>query len=110
MAVVAAELGLHVSTVSRAVAGKYVQTPWGILPLRGLFQSAAGEGEGVARDDLRETVRGIFAAEDRTNPLSDEDVVAELDRRGVRVARRTVAKYRTELSIPSSYRRRKYTE
>lgn len=110
MGEIAAELDLHVSTVSRAVSGKHVQTPWGIVPLRTLFQSAAGgEGDAVARDELRETVRGIFEAEDPTRPLSDEEVVTELAGRGVRVARRTVAKYRKELGIPSSYRRRRFT-
>ncbi len=103
----AAELGLHVSTVSRAVAGKYVQTPWGILPLRELFQSAAGGGE-RARADVAEAVRAIFEAEDARAPLSDDEVVAALAGQGIELARRTVAKYRRELGIPSSYRRRRY--
>lgn len=108
MGAVADELGVHVSTVSRAVAGKYAQTPWGIAPLRSFFQSSAGGNDGAARDDVRETVRAVFDGEDRTRPLSDDDVVALLAERGVRVARRTVTKYRKELSIPSSYRRRAY--
>lgn len=108
------ELEIHVSTVSRGVAGKYVQTPYGILPLRHFFQSSTGAtagadgGEGVARDDVREVVREIFAREDRARPLSDDEVVAELGARGIELARRTVAKYRKELGIPSSYRRRQY--
>jgi len=100
-------LGLHVSTVSRAVAGKYAQTPWGIFPLRKFFQTEAG-GAGRARDDVRASVQAVVDAEDAARPLSDDEIVAELARRGLQVARRTVAKYRRELGIPSSYRRRKF--
>ncbi len=103
----AQELGIHVSTVSRAVAGKHAQTPWGILPLRHFFQAASG-GEERAREDVRELVRGEFAAENSATPLSDDDVVARMRERGFDLARRTVAKYRQELDIPSSYRRRRY--
>ncbi len=105
---VAERLGLHVSTVSRAVAGKHVQTPWGVKPLRYFFQGAVGGGEETARDDVRETVREIFANEDRSAPLSDDDVCALLQKKGLELARRTVAKYRKELNIPSSYRRKKH--
>ena len=101
-------LGLHVSTVSRAVAGKYAQTPWGILPLRHFFQGAGGASAHTARGDVRELVREVIAGEDPARPFSDDEVVAELKRRGLAVARRTVAKYRVELGIPSSYRRRRY--
>jgi RNA polymerase sigma-54 factor len=108
------ELEVHVSTVSRAVAGKYAQTPWGIFPLRHFFQASTGGegadpgGPGLARDGVREEVRAVFDGEDRLRPLSDDEVVAELGRRGIDLARRTVAKYRKELGIPSSYRRRVY--
>lgn len=103
----AAELGLHTSTVSRAVSGKYAQTPWGILPLRHFFQSAGSDGD-TARDDVREQVRSVFAAEDRARPLSDDEVVEAMRARGIELARRTVTKYRQELGIPSSYRRRRH--
>ena len=108
MNALADELGIHVSTVSRAVAGKYAQTPWGILPLRSFFQASAGGDADSARDDVREAVREVFAGEDPTRPLSDDDVVKALARRGWKLARRTVTKYRRELGIPSSYRRRRY--
>ena len=131
MGQLADEVGLHISTVSRAVAGKYVQTPSGILPLRHFFQARAGssvaeasdgkgrapagkgppvavEGGGVARDELREAVRGVIAAEDPCSPLSDDDVARALRRRGTAIARRTIAKYRDELGIPCSYRRRRF--
>ena len=109
MSDLAAELDLHVSTVSRAVAGKHVQTPWGIVALRELFQGSAGEDETSARGDVLEAVRAILAAEDPHAPMSDDDVAAALTRRGWRTARRTVAKYREELGIASSYRRRRFT-
>jgi len=103
---VAGILGLHVSTISRAVSGKSVQTPWGIEPLRDFFQTGVGEQDGTARDELREIVRTLFEQEDKTAPLSDDDAVTSLAQRGHKLARRTVAKYRKELGIPSSYRRR----
>lgn len=103
---VAEWLGVHTSTVSRAVSGKVAQTPWGIHPLRWFFQSGADD---VARTDVREMVRSVIDAEDPSAPLSDDEIVAALAERGTKVARRTVAKYRQELSIPSSYRRRRHT-
>ena len=112
MGEIADALGIHLSTVSRAAAGKYAQTPWGIFPLRSFFQAASGgdaqEGSRLARDDLRERVRAIIEGEDTREPLSDDEVVGVLASEGLSLARRTVAKYRRELGIPSSYRRRKY--
>lgn len=101
-------LELHVSTVSRAVAGKSVQTPWGIEPLRDFFQTGVGEGEGAARDEVREVVRRLFAEEDPRAPLSDDEAASALAARGHKIARRTVAKYRRELGIASSYRRKQH--
>lgn len=107
MTALAAELGLHVSTVSRAVAGKHAQTPQGIIALRELFPQAAADGE-LARDDVREAVRALFAAEDAAQPLSDDEAVERLAQAGHALARRTIAKYRAELGIPSSYLRRRH--
>tara|TARA_R110002095_G_scaffold99972_1_gene87867 strand:+ start:38 stop:1357 length:1320 start_codon:yes stop_codon:yes gene_type:complete len=104
MVQVASELELAVSTISRAVAGKSVQTPHGIVLLRALFQSEAG---GAARDDVREAVRILVQDEDRTKPMSDDAIADTLRGKGLDLARRTVAKYRLELSIPSSYARRR---
>lgn len=111
MTEVAEELELAVSTVSRTVAGKSVQTPWGIVPLRSFFQTSAGDassGTAGATDALRERVRRLVDAEDPSAPLSDESIVEALSSDGVTVARRTVAKYRKELGIPSSYRRKRH--
>lgn len=109
MTAIAEELEVHLSTVSRAVAGKHVVTPFGLLSLRSFFQGAGGGNEDQARNSVRDTVGALIEAEDDAAPLSDEDLVAALAEQGSKVARRTVAKYRKELGIPSSYRRRKYT-
>ena len=109
MTEVAELLEVHLSTVSRTVSGKYIQCPWGIFPMRYFFQVATTSGDAPARDDLGQIVRAIFAGEDGAAPLSDDEVAVELGRRGHQVARRTVAKFRRQLGIPSSYKRRKYT-
>lgn len=108
---VADALSVHSSTVSRAVAGKYVESPWGIHRLRDFFAQAvaSADGEAHTRDHLREAIQAEFAGEDKATPLGDEEVVERLTARGFQVARRTVAKYRAELGIPSSWRRRERT-
>ena len=108
MGELADELGLSLSTVSRAIAGKHAQTPWGILPLRSFFQAGAGGEEGQTRDALREAVRELFAGEDPARPYSDDEALERLRGRGFELARRTLAKYRSELGIKSSYLRRKH--
>lgn len=109
MGEVADALSIHLSTVSRAVAGKYTETPYGVLPLRDFFPAAAaGSVAGAVRDHAREAVRAIVAAEDPGRPVSDGVIVKAMGELGFSVARRTVAKYRKELAIPSSYRRRRY--
>jgi len=105
----AEELGLHPSTVSRSVAGKHVQSPWGVHPLRWFFQAGGPTDEACALDTVREAVREVFAGEDERSPLSDEEAAELLRERGIDAARRTVAKYRNELDIPSSYRRRRFS-
>lgn len=112
MSEVADELGLHPSTVSRAISGKHVQTDRGILPLREFFdgnrRAASTEREGAGRLAVKEHIQQLVAAENPRAPLSDDDLVQSLAAKKIRVARRTVAKYRRELDIPSSYRRRSY--
>jgi RNA polymerase sigma-54 factor len=108
MGEVAEWLGMHTSTVSRAVAGKHADTPHGIFPLRSFFPPPAVGGGDEARERVRELVGAIVASEDKREPLSDDAIVAELGRRGRPVARRTVAKYRAELGIASSYQRRRF--
>jgi RNA polymerase sigma-54 factor len=111
MTELAAELELAPSTISRAVAGKSMQTPFGILPLRQFFQtstSTAGEGGAAATEAVRIRVKHLIDDEDPSAPLSDEALVEALGDSGLAVARRTVAKYRKELGIPSSYQRKRH--
>ena len=105
MTALAEELGLATSTVSRAVAGKALDTPRGVLPLRSLFRSE-GPAPGIDRTDARARVGALVAAEDPREPLSDDAIAERLAGEGLRLARRTVAKYRRELGLGSSFERR----
>jgi len=98
----------HESTVSRAVAGKYAQTPRGMFPLRFFFPSAlAGRSGEVANAAVKKLLQELIAGEDPAAPHSDGVLVALLRERGIDISRRTVAKYRAELGIASSSRRRR---
>jgi RNA polymerase sigma-54 factor len=112
MAEIADQLGLHTSTVSRATSGKYVQTEWGILSLREFFDggrgSAGSGGSGSGRMAVKERIQELVRSEDPKRPLSDDELVALLSAQNVKVARRTVSKYRGELGIQSSWLRRRY--
>ena len=103
-------VGVHVTTVSRAVDDKYIQTPRGIYPLKRFFGggTTTSEGEEVAWDIIRLKLKGIVDAEDKDNPLSDDALVEKLAAEGYTLARRTVTKYRKALNIPSSRQRREY--
>ncbi|MBM4108508.1 MAG: RNA polymerase factor sigma-54 [Phycisphaerae bacterium] len=118
MTQVAEQLGIHVATVSRAVAEKYVQTPRGVVPLRrffsgGLATRSTGEGdsggEQMAWDAVKAALKEVVEGEDRARPLSDDALVKELKKRGIEIARRTVAKYRDQLGIPTARMRRTFT-
>ncbi len=104
---VAAELGLHESTVSRAISRKYVRTPRGTIPLRDFFASGIEvDGGGSASSTaIQDMIRKLVAAEDPRKPLSDARLADSLKSEGVPVARRTVAKYREALHIPASHER-----
>jgi RNA polymerase sigma-54 factor len=108
MQTVADELGIHVSTVSRAIADKWVQTPQGVHTLKSFFiggtENASGEVE--SRDNVKERVKEIIEKEDPQAPLSDDDVADKLKAKGLDVARRTVTKYRKQLGIASSRQRK----
>lgn len=113
MSEIAARLGMHTSTVSRAIAGKHVQTERGTFALKDFFDGArldGGPAAGQGRLGVAQRIADLVAAEDRSKPLSDDELVAALARGGVQVARRTVTKYRKELGIPSSYLRRRHQE
>ena len=106
---VADALGIHVSTVSRAISDKHVQTHRGIFPLKFFFTGGTENDDGgvESRVSIKERVRAIIAAEDVGSPLSDDEVADRLSKEsGLEIARRTVTKYRKALRIPSSRQRR----
>ena len=96
----ASELGVHVSTASRLVNSKYVKTPVGTFLLKHFFPRESVSG--ASQDELMELIREIVESEDKTRPYSDEEIAKILKQKGYNVARRTVAKYRKLLGIPSS--------
>jgi RNA polymerase sigma-54 factor len=108
---IADQVGVHVTTVSRAVDDKWVQTPRGIFPLKRFFGGGThtATGEEVAWETIKQKLLEIIEHEDKTNPLSDEDLVTKLHEAGYPVARRTVTKYRKMLNIPSSRQRKEWT-
>ncbi|MDG1048629.1 MAG: RNA polymerase factor sigma-54, partial [Planctomycetota bacterium] len=108
---VADEVGVHISTVSRGVAGKHAQTPRGIFPLKFFFTGGTtkSSGEATSQISIKERIKAIVAAEDPASPLSDEGIAKALeDSEGIKIARRTVTKYRKALDIASSTQRRQY--
>jgi RNA polymerase sigma-54 factor len=109
---IADKVGVHVTTVSRAVDDKWIQTPRGIFPLKRFFVggTTGADGEEVAWDRVRLKLQEIIDNEDKTKPLSDDALVEELGKAGVTVARRTVTKYRKAMNIPSSRQRRDWSQ
>ncbi len=108
---VADEVGVHISTVSRAVNGKYAQTPRGIFPLKFFFTGGTKKetGEVASQVSIQQRIKDMVAREDKKKPLSDEEIAALLkERDNIQIARRTVSKYRKMLSIPSSSQRKSY--
>lgn len=108
---IAERVGVHVTTVSRAVDDKWVQTPRGVFPLRRFFGGGtkAADGHDVAWETIKNKLLEIIGAEDKKAPLSDEDIVKKFTEAGLTIARRTVTKYREALKIPSSRQRRDWT-
>jgi RNA polymerase sigma-54 factor len=105
---VAEEIGVHPSTVSRAVANKYAHTPQGVFELRYFFsESVQGpEGGGTSLLILKRRVKKLIEEEDPSRPLTDEQITRILQSQGIQVTRRTVAKYREDMRIPSTHQRR----
>lgn len=107
---VAADIGMHESTVSRVVNQKYMHTHRGVFELRFFFHSGIASnrgGENVSSLTVKQKIRRIIESEDSAKPMSDSAIVATLKADGLQIARRTVAKYREELKIPSSSQRRR---
>jgi RNA polymerase sigma-54 factor len=108
MVQVAEVVGVHETTVSRAVSGKYMETPQGVFEMKYFFTAGlqTASGDGVSNTSVKDMIADIFKAEDASKPLSDQEVVKMLKEKGIVIARRTVAKYRTELNIlPSNLRK-----
>lgn len=101
-------VGLHESTVSRAIANKYLQCPRGVFKLRFFVSSGVGAADGgkVSAHSVKELIKQMISKEPRGQPLSDKDIAVRLSRQGINISRRTVAKYRSELGIPGSAARR----
>lgn len=110
MKTVAEQLGIHESTVSRAVNGKYVQTPWGLYELKYFFSGGVVQEDGKAASArlIKEKIRRWIDQEDKTRPLSDQAITNLIKKEGINVSRRTVAKYREEIGIPATPRRKRY--
>ena len=105
---VAGNVGVHESTVSRATSNKYIQTPRGLFPLKFFFSSglSGSGGDDYSSHSIKTYIKEMVEAEDPLKPLSDQRLAALLQAKGVNISRRTVAKYREEISIPASYKRR----
>lgn len=108
MVQVAEVVGVHETTVSRAVSAKYMQTPQGIFEMKYFFTAGiqTATGEGMSNTSVKDMIAEMFRKEDPTKPLSDQEIVKMLQEKGIVIARRTVAKYRSELNIlPSNLRK-----
>ncbi len=106
---VATDIDMHESTISRATNGKYVQTPRGVFELKYFFTTGLTGAEGeVSATCVKSVIKSIIAEEDSKKPLSDQQIAGMMESRGVEISRRTVAKYRDEMNIPSSTVRRRY--
>jgi RNA polymerase sigma-54 factor len=105
---VANDIGMHESTVSRVVTNKYMHTPQGVFEMKYFFHSgiASSYGEAVSSVTIKQRIRKIIDQEDPRKPLSDSKIVSILQREGLELARRTIAKYREELKIPTSNQRK----
>ena len=110
MSELAEKLGCDPSTISRTVADKYVQTPRGIFPLRYFFTGGteSSDGEATSWDSVKARVQEIVDHEDKKNPLNDDVIAAKLQAEGIKVSRRTIAKYRQQLNIPTGRQRREF--
>ena len=108
MADIAKQIGIHETTVSRAVSGKFARWPGGIVEIRKLFTArvSSNNGENLSGANIKGIIRDLIDREDPSAPLSDQEIVRLLSERGIQCARRTVAKYRDQMRIlPSSQRK-----
>jgi len=107
---IAEEVGIHESTVSRSINGKYMQSPRGVFEIKYFFTSGVsdGEGEGISSNSIKTFIKEIIDSEDPNSPYSDQDMMELLKEHDINISRRTVAKYRDEMNILSSSKRKRY--
>jgi RNA polymerase sigma-54 factor len=107
---IADRVGVHVTTVSRAVDDKWIQTPRGIFPLKRFFGggTTSATGEEVAWEIVQQKLKEVIEHEDKSKPLSDDEIVEKFAEQGLKVARRTITKYRKKMAIPSSRERKQF--
>lgn len=110
MNTIAQTVGVHETTVSRAIANKYIRTPHGVFPFKYFFTPGftAANGESVSNKTIKDIIAHLISSEDPGKPLSDQNIVNQLKNRDIQIARRTVAKYREELGILATNLRRRY--
>lgn len=110
MAQIAEKVGVHETTVSRAVSGKYMATPHGVYEMKYFFTTGyeTEDGESLSNTSVKQTLGEMISSENPKKPYSDKCLVEELEKRGIKIARRTVAKYREEMNILPSHMRRSY--
>lgn len=110
MKTVADDLGLHESTIARAVSNKYLDCPRGLLPLRMFFSNAleTHSGEAISSTTVREMLQELIDKEEKKHPFSDEELSLRLKEKGITCARRTVAKYRLELKLGNAHQRKQF--
>lgn len=108
MSDIAKEVGLSESTVSRTIAEKYIKTPMGTIKLSTLLSRGitTQDGASITIDNTKAIIQNLIASEDKNKPLSDQDIAANLQEKGIKISRRTVVKYRDQLHIPSSNERK----
>ena len=108
MSEVADTVGVHETTVSRAVSGKYMTTPKGIFEMKYFFSTGlmTADGRSVSNQTIKDMLAKLVADEDPTKPLSDQEILEKLKEDGITIARRTIAKYRLVLRIPPSHLRK----
>lgn len=110
MTQIAEIVGVHETTVSRAIANKYMQTPHGLFEMKFFFTPGyqGSDGEAISNTSVKDMIQNLISGEDPAKPLSDQEIVARLQEKDIKIARRTVAKYREELGILPSNLRRQY--
>jgi len=110
MTQIADVVGVHETTVSRAIANKYIKTPHGVFDFKFFFTPGyqSDSGASVSNTSVKDMIDDLIAGEDRSQPLSDQEIVVKLQEKGINIARRTVAKYREELGLLPSNLRREY--